>query len=78
MLDQMDMDDEPPITSVTPTNQMQDTRPPENTSNDTQEVYEKAVQDLKMMVTMREELDRVEKKKMTGDIIDFIKELKHD
>ncbi|MEK9954368.1 MAG: hypothetical protein VW577_03070 [Pelagibacteraceae bacterium] len=78
MLDQMDMDDEPPITSVTPTNQMQDTRPPENTSIDTQEVYEKAVQDLKMMVTMREELDRAEKKKMTGDIIDFIKELKND
>jgi len=65
-VNQEDMADEPPITSVTPTNQMKDT------SNNTQESYK---DDLKMMLNIRDELDRVDKKKKTEEIFDFIRGL---
>lgn len=78
------MEDEAHITSVTPTNQMNDNRKPEepeqNTSDNEKEerVIERAMQDLKNMVTMREELDRADKRKKTEEIFEFIKELKND
>lgn len=81
-INENDMPDEPPITSVTPTNQMKDnrTQEPDNTSNSDKEetVIERAMQDLKNMVNMREELDRSDKRKNTAEILDFIKELKND
>lgn len=80
-VNQEDMEDEAPITSVTPTNQMNDNREPEqNTSDNEKEerVIERAMQDLKNMVTMREELDRADKRKKTEEIFEFIKELKND
>ena len=81
-INENDMADEPPITSVTPTNQMKDnrTQEPDNTSNSDKEetVIERAMQDLKNMVNMREELDRSDKRKNTAEILDFIKELKND
>lgn len=81
-INETDMADEPPITSVTPTNQMKDNRmgEPDNTSNSDKEetVIERAMNDLKNMVNMREELDRSDKRKNTAEILDFIKELKND
>lgn len=88
-IDQTDMDDEPPITSVTPTDQMQDNREepqeepkeePENTSDNKKEemVYERTMSDLKNMVNMRAELDAADKRKNTNEILKFIKGLKSD
>ena len=56
------------------------TQEPDNTSNSDKEetVIERAMQDLKNMVNMREELDRSDKRKNTAEILDFIKELKND
>jgi len=71
-IDQSDMKDTLPITSVTPTNKLTSNKP--ETEDET--VVERAMQDLKTMVTMREELDRAEKRKKTDEIIKFIKELK--
>ena len=85
-IDQTDMDDEPPITSVTPTDQMQDNREepqeepkedPETSDNDKEEkVFERVMTDLKNMVNVREELEAHEKRKNTSEILKFIKELK--
>jgi len=85
-IDQSDMDDEPPITSVTPTNQLQDDREepqeepkeePETSDNDKEEkVFERVMTDLKNMVNVREELAAHEKRKNTSEILKFIKELK--
>ena len=81
------MDDEPPITSVTPTNQLQDDREepeekpeePETSDNDKEEkVFERVMTDLKNMVNVREELEAHEKRKNTSEILKFIKELKSD
>jgi hypothetical protein len=70
-----DMEDEPPITSVTPTNQLQDTRDePENTSVKDNDTNEKLLE----MVNLREELDRAEKRKNTEEILSFIRGLKND
>ena len=70
-----DMEDEPPITSVTPTNQLQDTRDePENTSVKDNDTNEKLLE----MVNLREELDRAEKRKNTEEILNFIRGLKND
>ena len=70
-----DMEDEPPITSVTPTNQLQDTREePENTSVKDNDTNEKLLE----MVNLREELDRAEKRKNTEEILSFIRGLKND
>ena len=70
-----DMEDEPPITSVTPTNQLQDTREePENTSVKDNDTNEKLLE----MVNLREELDRAEKRKNTEEILNFIRGLKND
>lgn len=70
-----DMEDEPPITSVTPTNQLQDTREePENTSVKDNDTNEKLLE----MVNLREELDRAEKRKNTEEIFNFIRGLKND
>ncbi len=86
-IDQSDMDDEPPITSVTPTNQLQDDREepeekpeePETSDNDKEEkVFERVMTDLKNMVNVREELEAHEKRKNTSEILKFIKELKSD
>jgi hypothetical protein len=69
------MEDEPPITSVTPTNQLQDTREePENTSVKDNDTNEKLLE----MVNLREELDRAEKRKNTEEILNFIRGLKND
>ena len=85
-IDQNDMDDEPPITSVTPTNQLADNREqpqeepkeePETSDNDKEEkVFERVMTDLKNMVNVREELEAHEKRKNTSEILKFIKELK--
>jgi len=85
-IDQTDMDDEPPITSVTPTNQLADNREepqeepkeePETSDNDKEEkVFERVMTDLKNMVNVREELEAHEKRKNTSEILKFIKELK--
>jgi len=81
-IDQADMEDLLPITSVTPTNTIAN-----DTSNDIvkdtsftdkQEKVNTAMQDLKNMVNMREELDRAEKKKNTDEILSFIRGLKDD
>ena len=88
-IDQTDMEDEAPITSVTPTDQMQDNReepkeiePEEdkNTSVKKKEemVYERTMSDLKNMVNMRAELDAADKRKNTNEILKFIKGLKSD
>ena len=70
-----DMEDEPPITSVTPTNQLQDTRDePKNTSVKDNDTNEKLLE----MVNLREELDRAEKRKNTEEILNFIRGLKND
>jgi len=73
-INENDMEDEPPITSVTPTNQLQDTREPENTSIKDNDTNEKLLE----MVNLREELDRAEKRKNTEEILNFIKGLKND
>jgi len=85
-IDQTDMEDEPPITSVTPTNQLADNREqpqeepkeqPETSDNDKEEkVFERVMTDLKNMVNVREELEAHEKRKNTSEILKFIKELK--
>ena len=79
-VNQEDMEDEAPITSVTPTNQLQDVRPneePETSDNDKEEnVFERVMTDLKNMVNVREELQAHEKRKNTSEILKFIKELK--
>ena len=83
-IDQTDMEDEAPITSVTPTDQMQDNReepqeePEQKTSdNDKEEmVLERVMTDRKNMVNVREELEAHEKRKNTSEILKFIKELK--
>jgi hypothetical protein len=86
-IDQTDMEDEAPITSVTPTDQMQDPKeepkkeePEQNTSDNKKEemVYERTMSDLKNMVNMRAELDAADKRKNTSDILKFIKGLKDD
>jgi hypothetical protein len=86
-IDQSDMEDEPPITSVTPTNQLQDDREkpeekpeePETSDNDKEEkVFERVMTDLKNMVNVREELAAHEKRKNTSEILKFIRELKSD
>ena len=85
-VNQEDMEDEAPITSVTPTNQLQDVRPkeepkeePETSDNDKEEkVFERVMTDLKNMVNVREELQAHEKRKNTSEILKFIKELKSD
>ena len=69
------MEDEPPITSVTPTNQLQDTRDTEpETSDKTNDTNEKLIE----MVNLREELDNAEKRKKTNEILEFIRSLKDD
>jgi hypothetical protein len=74
-INENDMADEPPITSVTPTNQLQDTRDePENTSVKDNDTNEKLLE----MVNLREELDRAEKRKNTEEILSFIRGLKND
>ena len=74
-INENDMEDEPPITSVTPTNQLQDTRDePENTSVKDNDTNEKLLE----MVNIREELDRAEKRKNTEEILSFIRGLKND
>lgn len=74
-INQEDMEDEAPITSVTPTNQLQDTREePEETSIKDKETNEKLLE----MVNLREELDRAEKRKNTEEILNFIRGLKDD
>ena len=79
-VNQDDMEDEAPITSVTPTNQLQDTRdkpkeePEQITSIKDKETNEKLLE----MVNLREELDRVEKRKNTEEIMNFIRGLKDD
>ena len=74
-INENDMEDEPPITSVTPTNQLQDTRDePENTSVKDNDTNEKLLE----MVNLREELDRAEKRKNTEEILNFIRGLKND
>ncbi len=74
-INENDMADEPPITSVTPTNQLQDTREePENTSVKDNDTNEKLLE----MVNLREELDRAEKRKNTEEILNFIRGLKND
>ena len=74
-INENDMADEPPITSVTPTNQLQDTRDePENTSVKDNDTNEKLLE----MVNLREELDRAEKRKNTEEILNFIRGLKND
>ena len=73
-INEEDMNDEAPITSVTPTNQFQDVRQPENTSNKDNNTNEKLLE----MVNLREELDRVEKRKNTEEILNFIRGLKND
>jgi len=81
-IDQADMEDLLPITSVTPTNTIgksNDTSNDKDTSfTDKQEKVNTAMQDLKNMVNMREELDRAEKKKNTDEILSFIRGLKDD
>ena len=86
-IDQTDMADEAPITSVTPTDQMQNPKedpkkeePEQNTSDNKKEemVYERTMSDLKNMVNMRAELDAADKRKNTSDILKFIKGLKDD
>jgi hypothetical protein len=69
-IDQTDMSDLPPITSVTPTNKLTSDKTNDNN------VVERAMQDLKNMVSLREELDRADKRKKTDEIINFIKGLK--
>jgi uncharacterized protein YgfB (UPF0149 family) len=64
------MNDLPPITSVTPTNKLTSDKTNDNN------VVERAMQDLKNMVSLREELDRADKRKKTDEIINFIKGLK--
>jgi len=73
-INEEDMEDEAPITSVTPTNQLQDIRQPENTSNKDNNTNEKLLE----MVNLREELDRAEKRKNTEEILNFIRGLKND
>ena len=74
-INENDMKDEAPITSVTPTNQLQDTRDePENTSVKDNDTNEKLLE----MVNLREELDRAEKRKNTEEILNFIRGLKND
>jgi len=74
-INESDMEDEAPITSVTPTNQLQDTRDePENTSVKDNDTNEKLLE----MVNLREELDRAEKRKNTEEILNFIRGLKND
>jgi hypothetical protein len=74
-INENDMKDEAPITSVTPTNQLQDTRDePENTSIKDNDTNEKLLE----MVNLREELDRAEKRKNTEEILNFIRGLKND
>ena len=74
-INENDMKDEAPITSVTPTNQLQDTRDePENTSIKDNDTNEKLLE----MVHLREELDRAEKRKNTEEILNFIRGLKND
>jgi hypothetical protein len=74
------MEDEAPITSVTPTNQLvdnrmaQDKEPEQITSIKDKETNEKLLE----MVNLREELDRVEKRKNTEEILNFIRGLKDD
>ena len=85
-IDQTDMDDEPPITSVTPTDQMQDNREeaqkehkkePKTSNKDKEEkVVERVMTDLKNIVNVREEMEAHEKRKNTSEILKFIKELK--
>lgn len=71
-IDQEDMEDLLPITSVTPTNTMNQEPKAELP------VKEGFVNDLKHMVMLREELDRNEKKKNTEEILSFIRSLKDD
>jgi hypothetical protein len=77
-INQDDMEDEAPITSVTPTNQLVDTRmsqePEQITSIKDKETNEKLLE----MVNLREELDRAEKRKNTEEILNFIRGLKDD
>jgi hypothetical protein len=76
-VNQDDMEDEAPITSVTPTNQLQDNRdkePEQITSIKDKDTNEKLLE----MVNLREELDRVEKRKNTEEIMNFIRGLKDD
>ena len=74
-INEEDMEDEPPITSVTPTNQLQDTRDTEpETSDKTNDTNEKLIE----MVNLREELDNAEKRKKTNEILEFIRSLKDD
>ncbi len=79
-INQDDMEDEAPITSVTPTNQLvdnrmaQDKEPEQITSIKDKDTNEKLLE----MVNLREELDRVEKRKNTEEILNFIRGLKDD
>jgi hypothetical protein len=75
-VNQDDMEDEAPITSVTPTNQLVDNREPEQeiTSIKDKESNEKLIE----MVNLREELDNAEKRKNTKEILNFIRGLKDD
>jgi hypothetical protein len=79
-INQDDMEDEAPITSVTPTNQLVDNRDVKDgeseqiTSIKDKETNEKLLE----MVNLREELDRVEKRKNTEEILNFIRGLKDD
>ena len=75
-IDQEDMADLPPITSVTPTNKLNSDKNTSDKPKDEEKIVERAMQDLKNMVTLREELDRADKRKKTDEIINFIKGLK--
>jgi len=86
-IDQTDMEDEAPITSVTPTDNIQvpgeepkKEEPEKETSDNKKEemVFERVMTDLKNMVNVREELQAHEKRKNTSEILKFIKELKSD
>jgi len=77
-IDENDMEDLPPITSVTPTDQLQDTREePKKVfdSEDEKESLQESVNELKQKLQIREELDSSDKRKNTKEILEFIRSI---
>lgn len=77
-VNQEDMEDEAPITSVTPTNQLTDTRDTEEPEKETSDNEKDTNEKLLEMVNLRAELDSAEKRKNTNEILKFIRSLKDD
>ncbi len=74
-IDQDEMEDEPPITSVTPTNDMGDADDMKDLRDEPEEESRKQISQLQEKILIRADLDASDKRKNTQEILEFIRKI---